>query len=561
MRKLLPFILFGLGYTQFLLDYSLNKSSKQLNRYEHNSIKGQLANNVIIDIKYSDDSLYFFGTGNGLSYADILANGEIDFGYFSISNMPQGGNPGLSVSGNIIAVSGVIDTAVTTGTEPKGTGISYSTDRGENWHYLPQPVDPDTVYIENYNLYDCIKNDYDWDSQSETCFSNKNWTIPWGGQEIKSLLVSSEVDNVSYDLAVYNGFIYAASWAGGLRRYPIGLLEGDEVRKWEVIPLPRDNDLDLYCGQIDSTYYLNPRDPGDGGNHNHKGFSVYVDENTVWAGTAAGINKGVITGDCIDWVGHYTSLMNNISGDWVIGFTQQKFADFNRLWAITWTAGNENEYSALSYTDDGGESWDTTQPSGEVEKIYNLYGNSTHIWASSESGLYVSENGEHWEKYLRPSDENTGEELLTESAMSSHYSENIGWLWVGTGDGIGISDDGGINWSIHRFWESTVTEDEKKRFSVYPNPFLINDYSQVDGDGHVRFIYFNPENDNSSIDIFDFAMDRVIELGISHLVDNNETEMIWNGKNEYGHKVSNGVYFCRLSLNGKYYWTKLAVVN
>ena len=158
--------------------------SDQLNRYEHNSIKGQLANNAVIDIKNSSDSLYFFGTGNGLSYADILPEGTIDFGYFSISNMPKGGNPALAVSGNIIAVSGVIDTAVATGTEPKGTGISYSTDRGENWDYLPQPVDPDTVYFENYNLNECINNDYDWDSQSETCFSNKNWTIPWGGQEI-----------------------------------------------------------------------------------------------------------------------------------------------------------------------------------------------------------------------------------------------------------------------------------------------------------------------------------------------------------------------------------------
>ena len=547
-------------FTQTPVEYQLG-GNKKLGRYEHNSIKGQLANNAVIDIKTSGDSLYFFGTGNGLSYADILSDGTIDFGYFSISNMPRGGNPALAVSGNIIAVSGVIDTAVAMGIEPKGTGISYSTDRGENWDYLPQPVDSDTVYFENYNLNECINNDYDWDSQSETCFSNKNWTIPWGGQEIKSLLVSSEVDNVSYDLAVYNGFIYAASWAGGIRRYPVGLLEGDEVRKWEVIPLPGDNDLDLYCGQIDSSYYLNPRDPGDGGSHNHKGFSVYVDENTVWAGTAAGINKGVINGDCIDWVGHYTSLMNNISGDWVIGFTQQKFADFNRLWAITWAAGNEDEYSALSYTDDGGESWETTQPAGFTEKIYNLYGNSTRIWASSESGLYVSENGEHWEKYLRPIDASTGEELLTESVMSSYYSENLGWLWVGTGDGIGISDDEGINWLVHRFWESTVTEDEKNMFSAYPNPFLINDYSQVGGDGHVRFRYSNPGNDNSSIDIFDFAMDRVTQLGTSHLVDNNESEVIWNGRNEYGDQVANGVYFCRLSLNGKYYWTKLAVVN
>ena len=57
-------------------------------------------------------------------------------------------------------------------------------------------------------------------------------------------------------------------------------------------------------------------------------------------------------------------------------------------------------------------------------------------------------------------------------------------------------------------------------------------------------------------------MDQII-----HLMDPNpislerENEIIWNGRNEYGHKVANGVYFCRLSLNGKYYWTKLAIIN
>ena len=106
-----------------------------------------------------------------------------------------------------------------------------------------------------------------------------------------------------------------------------------------------------------------------------------------------------------------------------------------------------------------------------------------------------------------------------------------------------------------------VYKNINKMLSAYPNPFLINDYNQVGDDGHVRLIYSNPKNDKSNIDIFDFAMDRVVQLNNSHMVNNTESEVIWNGKNEYGVKVANGVYFCRLSLNKKYYWTKLAVVN
>ena len=81
------------------------------------------------------------------------------------------------------------------------------------------------------------------------------------------------------------------------------------------------------------------------------------------------------------------------------------------------------------------------------------------------------------------------------------------------------------------------------------------------GDGHVRFIYSNPNDYSGTINIFDFAMDKVVQIINSHLVNNNESEIIWNGRNEYDDQVANGVYFCRLSLNGKYYWTKLAVVN
>jgi hypothetical protein len=536
MIKLYPFIIFGLLYTQVPLEYNLLVDTDQLNRYDNNSIKGQIANNAVIDIKSSGDSLYFLGTGNGLSYGEIIDNDSIDFGYFNISTMPRGGNPALAVDGKSIAVSGVIDTAVATGTEPKGTGIAFSTDQGENWTYLPQPID-------------------------EIPLTGEYHAISWGGQDISALAVTTEINNVSYDLAIYDNYIYSASWAGGLRRYPIGMITENQNRQWEIIPLPRDYDLDLYCDAIDTSYYLNPRDPADSGYHNHKGFSVYVNDGIVWAGTAAGINKGEIHGDCINWVGHYSSLQNNISGNWVIGFEEQIINGDTRIWAITWSAESQGEFNALSYTDDGGDTWDTVQPAGYSEKVYNLYANENRIWAASESGLYVSEDGEHWGKYTRPIDDNTEEELFTESVMTTYFSEVFNWLWMGTEDGIAISNDDGISWEVHRFWEETVYSNVEKMLSAYPNPFLINDYYQVGGDGHVRFIYSNPDNDNSSIDIFDFAMDRVIQLGTSHLVDNNESEVIWNGRNEYGDQVANGVYFCRLSLNGEYYWTKLAVVN
>ena len=56
-------------------------------------------------------------------------------------------------------------------------------------------------------------------------------------------------------------------------------------------------------------------------------------------------------------------------------------------------------------------------------------------------------------------------------------------------------------------------------------------------------------------------MDHVIHLNNFKPITIDENEIVWNGKNESGDRVANGAYFCRLSLNGKYYRTKLAVIN
>ena len=363
-----PLILFLLILSVLLsqnpIDYKFS-TDITLNRYENITEDG-LSSNSIVDIRPFDSTYFFLSTASGLSYVHIhdLHPDSVSFGSFnrdSIS-LPRGGAPALAVRENIIAISGLLDTTAVTGKELMGTGISYSIDEGENWFFLPQPKD-DNPETGEYQ------------------------TIIWGTQDISALAVTTEINNISYDLSIGGDYIYAASWAGGLRRY--GPLYSEQ-KTWQIIPLPMDSDSSLICGAIDlETYELNPNDPVNGGNHNHKGFSVYVDDNTVWTGTANGINKGIIEEDCINWEHHYTSTWNNISGNWVIGFINQKLENgTDRLWAITWAGDGSNEIHALSYTDDGGENWEITSPSGESEKVYNLYANENRIWAATASGLF-----------------------------------------------------------------------------------------------------------------------------------------------------------------------------
>ena len=70
------------------------------------------------------------------------------------------------------------------------------------------------------------------------------------------------------------------------------------------------------------------------------------------------------------------------------------------------------------------------------------------------------------------------------------------------------------------------------------------------------------DNLNGKVDIFDFNMNRVTSFDCNRHPDIDDgLYCFWDGLNDNKHTVANGVYFCRLSLKGKYYWTKLAVIN
>ena len=519
------FITFLIGQLPF--DFSLNRATPS-------NLSEGLRSNAVFDIQLGPDDDLYFGTGDSLGYADITDLLSPVFYTVMDDSLPQGGIPALKTytineDSFMVVLSGAISTFEEADGKyhPRGSGISWSFDNGNFWHYINQPVDSG-------------------DPGSDIYFD-------WYGQQLKKKVWHTTVDNISYDVGVdlKNKYIYSTSWGGGLNRF--NYVEENPI--WEVIPLPMDDQDSLICGEInEDEYYFSPTDPPSG-SFNHKPFSVYVDEDTVWVGTAGGINKGIIRSDgCINWTNFDTD--NGLGGDWVIGIIPQQFDSFTRLWLLSWITPYAPH--PLTFTDDGGESWKVVTQLFDMNIIvYNLSFSDENILASTDHGLYVSDfdDGIFW-KLLPITADSTGERLLTEAVFSAiTLVDDQEIFLIGTNDGLSIVSNSGVTLDNIRFWEPA------NPFSAYPNPFLINDYNQVDGDGHVRFIYSNPGDDNSSIDIFDFAMDRMTQLGTSHLVNNNESEVIWNGRNEYGDKVANGVYFCRLSLNGKYNWTKLAVVN
>lgn len=531
MYIVLSFIINSILLGQFPVDYGLNRSTNSETYFEqgvhHNSIR---------HIKQFNNRL-FLATSSGLGYLDITDISNPIYYNINNSNLPSGGVPALKLYSDnneaFIFTTGLTSTYEVADNKyhHRGTGISWSLDSGNSWNYSSQPVD---------------------DAEAGTYMS-----VPWYDKTFSKKVWHTTVDNISYDIAadVNNGYIYAPLWGGGLKR----LNYIDNLSNWETIPLPMDDQDSLKCDEpFPSNYKYDPSTDGTG-SYNHGVFSTLIDNNVIWVGTAGGINKGVINNDnCIDWY-HYTDE-DGLASNWVVGIYKQNTNNLNRVWAITWTQPDAPH--SLSYTDDGGNMWHRVTQFKDFNLIvYSLFvDNKDRLLATTNEGLYVSEDdGNFWYKLFIGSDAITGEQIIYDKLLSSVIIDDN--IIVGSSDGLAVTTDLGSQWDIIRSWENAHQSNNAINFSMYPNPLYKNSKSSVFySNGKSRFIFSNPNQYISKIDIYDFSMEHVIKLE-NYSTIGSQTELIWDGKNKYGDVVANGAYFCRLSLNDKYHWTKVLVVN
>ena len=265
MKKIILFVL-SILYPQFPYTIGFNDAS-----ISRETLQG-LSSNGLYDLEILNDSTLIIGTNSGLNLAYYDLEGNINYSHFVGENLLDVGNPALSVNNDIIAVSGVKSVDTSVGSQSKGTGISYSIDGGDSWNYMPQPIDssyqdfssyinkwacPWGIFDENslyQNKIECNFNCEDCSGDQKSCMMYDY--ISWASQDsILNFSVTTEIQNVSYGVEIHGDYIYAASWAGSLRRFNYTL----DVPKWEVVPLPMDNQSSLGCNSIDiSTYQINP---------------------------------------------------------------------------------------------------------------------------------------------------------------------------------------------------------------------------------------------------------------------------------------------------------------
>ncbi len=397
-------------------------------------------------------------------------------------------------------------------TYPFGTGIRYSSDGGNTWNKIDQPKD---------NVGD----------STITYGSNKLWAQP----------VATEFQNFIYDIEITSGTIWIASFGGGFRK------STDMGKTWQRVVLPPDN-LNSINPSNQLNFIWKPK-AGTLGNYNHTAFSVLAEnDNVIWVGTAGGLNKSEDGG--ISWQKfNHTNQSKPITGNFILAL--DKNMHDNSIWAGTWKTEGQTEFWGVSRSKDGGLTWDQFLTDERVMDFGFKYSGSTgnytasEIFVASQNGLYRSINdGISWIAAPDIIDDGTKIAINTRHFRAVEIEKansNFHNIWIGSVNGlVRLNESTGI-WQGN--WKVFLASDEIKSVTesfAFPNPFNPNR-------NQISIKYALDKQENVSIRIFDFGMNLVRTLiqNAPRSISQNHIES-WDGKDESGKVVPNGVYFYRI---------------
>jgi ligand-binding sensor domain-containing protein len=466
-----------------------------------------------------NDTLWF-GTGRGLTRT---VDAGITWEHFRSDEafMPHGIFT-VHLADQSVWVSTGYSKETTAGSQQAGSGYTYSSDNGMTWNYIPQPLDP-----------------YDID------------TLLYGENKIRALGISTDVSNITYSISSMGEEIWVASFAGGLRK------STDYGNTWERVIIPPDY-LDTIHPDDDLSFTLSPvaGQLTNEGYLNHRVFSVYIaSDSSIWVGTANGINRSIDGG--ISWRKfNHQNQINSILGNWVIRIAEQRLDDGAiRIWTTNWRAEDPNEQFGVSFTDNHGETWTNLLHN---LRAYDFAFRGNIIYIATDEGILRSDtDGKTWNTSGTIIDRESDQRFVSREVLSVASVDQF--VWAGTGEGIARTEDTGdqlfgYTWKIFRTYTPVAGAGSTY---AYPNPFSP-------GFSTTRIHYDTDSRDAVvSIEIFDFAMNKVKTLirnaDRTGLYEHDE---IWDGKNNDGSIVPNGVYFYRVLIDGdEGRWGKIMVLQ
>lgn len=478
--------------------------------------------NFITDIYRSGDTVWF-ATGSGIMRTRDKFNSFDN--YVGLAPFGEDDIAGFYLKDNVVAVGTAISEQIGSESVATGTGIKVSTDFGTSWNSYQQPMD----------------------GQADSL-------VIYGTDTLYALPVVVRQQNLSYDIAITktkndlsNYTIWITSFAGGLRKTT------DYGVTWTRVLLPPDN-LDSISPGGGYTFQLNPRF-----HLNHRAFTVKpVNDSTIVVGTANGINISKDWG--ISWrkynFQNSGSGTNRVGGNFVVNLHVQRYGAKEIIWAATRKAEDNSEVNALSFSTNKGLTWaytlDGYSPNGIFSKDSIVYG-------LTDAGLWRAKFGTFdWSKPSLIADPVTKDICRSNSFYAGNFIGDT--LYIGSNDGLIRTRETGVAWaSAWKIFRASACLDAGAELKSYaaPNPFSPAT--------EVTRIYYVTGKANSkvTIKIFDFGMNPVRTV-IQNATRSgaNESFSIWDGKNDAGYVIANGVYFYRVEVDSDTpFWGKIILMQ
>jgi photosystem II stability/assembly factor-like uncharacterized protein len=518
------------------------------------------------DIKWSGRYLWV-GTEGSLARLDPnRASGleGADWVTFTEANgLGRGAISALDAVGDTVWVATLFDTTIA-GLKSKqvGSGLSFSFDSGATWQHIPGST-----------IFDISKAGFERGP-------------------------STDILNACFGLAVLGDVVWATFFSGSSVR------SRDAGRTWERVLPDAAAEIIFKADETEAVVVAARADSLEqaGGPKNeveslraasdslvsqgllHRTFEVLAYGDTVWIGTASGIARSFDGGATwknikarLDEEGN--PIPGNIGANWVVSLDRQILPDGGTvIWAGTQVTDRgmyPGQINSISFSRDNGETWEIVGPvlEGSTDSAFawNFGFTASAVWAATNEGLFASmDQGRTWSRIMV--EDPGSRDRLSGVFVGLETVDEL--LWAGAETGLGRSADEGVNWSIVKSPIKTLSIDtdqfigkgnaldslytlgDRVRTYAAPNPFAPGQDEQT------RVHYSLAQRDQVTIKIYDFAS-RLVRT----LIDAEERPgqgnhgENWDGRDDDGSAVANGVYFYRLSTDDGVAFGKVVVLD